>query len=113
MNITREFYTFCLSLCVNAGFVPRVDNFPALARAAAQGFRCGSFDDGDVMGFLFPCVRLAQPDVSEVMAAQIELEKMAGGDGLPTVIPALGIVGGGVLLNGLKPQPEIRPMSSL
>ena len=65
-------------MVVDAGLVPRIDDFPALARAVAQGFRCGAFDDGDVMGFLFPGVRLAQRDVSEMMAAQIEPEKMAG-----------------------------------
>lgn len=32
------------------------------------------------------------------MAAQVEPEKMAGGDGLPAVLPALGIVGGRVLV---------------
>ena len=67
-------------MVVDAGLVPRINDFPALGRAVAQGFRCGAFDDGDVMGLLFPGVRLAQSDVSEVVAAQVEPEEVAGGD---------------------------------
>jgi len=70
--------------------VPRVDDFPPLFRAVAQGFDGGAFDDGDVVGFLFPGVRLAQRDVTKVVAAQVEPEKVAVAMVCPPSVPRLG-----------------------